>query len=68
MNGFADNSRISIGAYLNVVLVDLPWDPNFAVEGSNEYDSLVEQFNNQVGFVFCLRLSFNESYLRTGIL
>ncbi|KAL9953519.1 hypothetical protein ACROYT_G040944 [Oculina patagonica] len=48
-NYVRDNSRISIDAYLNVVLMDLPWNPDLADEGSKEYKSLVEDFDNQMG-------------------
>ena len=51
---FAENTRISIDAYLDVALIDLPWDPNLAVKGSDEYNDLVDVFNNQVGFGLCL--------------
>lgn len=47
---FAENSRIPIDAYLDVVLIDLPWDPNFAIEGSNEHNDLVDVFKYQVCF------------------
>ena len=50
---FTENSRISIDAHLDVALIDLPWNPNLAVEGSQEYNDLVDVFNNQVGFGFC---------------
>jgi len=49
----AENSRISIDGHLDVALIDLPWDPNLAVEGPNEYNDLVDVFKNQVGFGFC---------------
>ena len=50
---FAENSRIPIDARLEVALIDLPWHPDLAVEGSEEYNDLVDVFNNQVGFGFC---------------
>lgn len=49
---------------MNVALLDLPWDPNLAVEGSNEYNKLVEEFNEQVGFIFfftCLIYRFQAA-------
>ena len=50
--------------YMNVVLLDLPWQSNLAVEGSNEYNKLVEEFKDQVGFIIFFRvhsLDFRQS-------
>ena len=41
---------------MNVVLLDLPWQSNLAVEGSNEYNKLVEEFKEQVGHIIFFRV------------
>lgn len=33
--------------------MDLTWDPNLAIEESNEYKNLVEEFDDKVGFNNC---------------
>ncbi len=32
--------------------MDLPWNNDLAIEGSNKYNNLVDEFTSQVGFPF----------------
>lgn len=45
---FSDNCRIPIDAIFNIVLLDLPWEPNLADTESDEHKELIVQFTNQV--------------------
>lgn len=45
---FSDNCRIPIDVIFNIVLLDLPWEPNLVDTESDEHEELIVQFTNQV--------------------